>query len=391
MSGRAPVNHLDPRADVETIKRSLADPREVCRRLGLDQKAKPQSGGGLMILCPAHGERTPSCSVSRGPDGTLRVKCFACDFAGDVFDLLAVVERLDQVRDFPELLHRAAELAHVELERDATRPPMKMARAKTPPTVARAAPTRPYPPADEIGAFWALCRATTEDPDVGLWLEGRGLSPAAIARYDVARALPATASMPPWASYRGDPEKRPKPEPWPALGYRLIVPLYDAGGVIRSVRARAITPTDGPKALPPAGYAAKGLVMADPLASMMLALGSWPEHAEKRVVISEGEPDFLTWASRGTGARTLAVLGLAGSGLWTKEIADRIPDGSTVILRTDQDDAGDRYAEQITATLWGRCTILETEPDARRARRATRSEREAEARKQGMDARKSRR
>jgi DNA primase len=382
---------LDSRADVETIKRSLADPREVCRRLGLDPKAKPQGGGGLMILCPAHGERTPSCSVSRGPDGTLRVKCFGCDFAGDVFDLLAVVERLDRVRDFPELLRRAAELAHVELERDASRPPAKRAQPRPAPPVARAPIAKPYPPADEIGALWALCRAATEDPEVGQWLEGRGLAPAAIARYDVARALPAGASLPPWASYRGDPEKRAKAEPWAALGYRLVVPLYDAGGVIRSVRARAIVPTDGPKALPPTGYAAKGLIMADPLASMMLALGEWPEHAEKRVVISEGEPDFLTWASRGTGARTLAVLGLAGSGQWTKEIADRIPDGSTVIVRTDQDDAGDRYAEQITATLWGRCTILETDPDARRARRATRSEREAEARKQSAGASKSRR
>jgi hypothetical protein len=131
--------------------------------------------------------------------------------------------------------------------------------------------------------------------------------------------------------------------------------------------------------------------MADPLAAMMLALGSWPEHAEKRVVISEGEPDFLTWASRGTGARTLAVLGIAGAGTWTKEIADRIPDGSTAIVRTDQDDAGDRYAEQITASLWGRCAVLESDPEARRARRATRPEREREARKPGASARKSRR
>jgi hypothetical protein len=379
---------MDQRADVETVKRALADPREVCRRLGLDQKAKPQGGGGLMILCPVHGDRSPSCSVTRGPDGTLRVKCFACDFAGDVFDLLAAVERLDRVRDFPELLRRAAELGHVTLEREVIRPTAKGAPAKPP--VVRPLPRRPYPPADEIGAFWAMCRPVGEDPEVCRWLEGRGLSPTAIGRYDVARALPLGAELPRWASYRGDPDKRPKPEPWSVLGYRLIVPLHDAFGVIRSVRARAVASIDGPKALPPSGFAAKGLVMADPLAAMVLALGSWPEHAERRIVISEGEPDFLTWASRGTGARTLAVLGLAGSGQWAKEIADRIPDGSTVILRTDQDDAGDRYAEQVTATLWGRCTMLESEPEARRARRATRSEREAEARKQGMAARKSR-
>ncbi len=61
----------DPRADVDAVRRALSDPRDVCRRLGLDRGARPQ-GGGLMILCPAHQERTPSCSITRGPDGTLR-------------------------------------------------------------------------------------------------------------------------------------------------------------------------------------------------------------------------------------------------------------------------------------------------------------------------------
>lgn len=384
------MSFADPRADIDAVKRALADPREVCRRLGLDQQAKPQGGGGLTILCPAHGDRSPSCSVTRGPDGTLRVRCFACGFAGDVLDLLAVVERLDRNRDFPELLRRAAELAHITLERGQGLP---ATLAKKRPAVGAAAPAprRPFPPAEEIGSFWSMCQPVSSDPEILRWLEGRDLSPAAIGRYDEARALPKNAHPPAWASYRGDPAIRSSAEPWTTLGYRLILPLHDDTGVIRSVRARAVAPTDGPKALPPSGYAAKGLVMADPLAAMMLALGSWPEHAEKRVVISEGEPDFLTWASRGTGARTLAVLGIAGAGTWTREIADRIPDGSTVIVRTDQDDAGDRYAEQITATLWGRCAVLESDPEARRARRATRPEREREARKPGTSARMSRR
>ena len=146
------------------------------------------------------------------------------------------------------------------------------------------------------------------------------------------------------------------------------------------MRVRAVIPgeADAPKALPASGYTSKGVVMADPLASMMLALGAWPEHAERRVVITEGEPDFLTWASRGVGQRTLAVLGLGGSGQWTEAIAARIPDGSTVILRTDPDDAGDRYAEEIAASLLNRCKVLESDPEGRRARRAARAAREAE-------------
>jgi hypothetical protein len=371
----------DPRADVDALKRALSDPRDVCRRLGLDRGAKPQGGRGLIIFCPAHQERSPSCSITRGADGTLRAKCFGCSFAGDIFHLLALVDNLNPDRDFPEILRRAADLAGLFLERGAPAP-------RAPAKVVPMGPPRAYPPGPEVGALWALCRPVLEDAEVCYWLAGRGLSPCAITHHDLARALPRGRELPRWASYRGDHAIRPRPEPWSVLGYRLIVPTYDAGGVIRSVRARAIrevAPTD-PKALPPSGHASQGLVLADALTVHVLAHGAWPERADKRVVITEGEPDFLTWAMRAT----VAVLGIAGSGQWTEGLAQRIPAGTTVLLRTDQDDAGDVYAEAITRTLWGRCTILETEPEARHARRATRPARQAEARKQAAAVRASR-
>jgi hypothetical protein len=369
------------RVDVDAIKRALSDPRDVCRRLGLDRGARPQGGGGLMILCPVHQERTPSCSVTRGPDGTLRVNCFGCSFVGDVLDLLAVVENLDADYDFPELGRRAADLARLPLDREAP-------ASRAPARVIPMAPRRTYPPGSEVGALWSLCHPVLGDTEVCRWIEGRGLAPASIARHDLARALPVSRDLPRWASYCGDRSIRSRPEPWSALGYRLIVPLYDAGGVIRSVRARAITelaPTS-PKALPPSGHASQGLVLADALAAQMLVRGAWPERTETRVVVAEGEPDFLTWGMRAT----VAVLGIAGSGQWTEGIAQRIPSGTTVIIRTDQDDAGDIYAEVITRMLWGRCTILETDPAARRARRETRPARQREARRQAAEARAAR-
>jgi hypothetical protein len=373
------VTRLDPRADVDAIKRALSDPRDVCRRLGLDQGATAQGGGGLKILCPAHQERTPSCSITRGPDGTLRANCFGCSFTGDVFKLLAVVENLDpRPHNFPEVFRRAAELARLPVDRNGAAP-------HAPAKVVPMAPRRTYPPGPEVGALWSLCRPVLEDAEVCGWLNGRGLAPAAITRHDLARALPLGRDLPRWASYWGDRSIRPRPEPWSVLGYRLIVPLYDAGGVIRSLRARATREIAAkePKALPPSGHASQGLVLADTLAAQMLTSGGWPARTEKRVVIAEGEPDFLTWGIRAT----VAVLGIAGSGQWTERIAQRIPAGTTVIIRTDQDDAGDVYAEIITQTLWGRCTILETDPEARRARRETRPARRAEARRQAAGAR----
>src|SRR5262249_14220485 len=125
--------------------------------------------------------------------------------------------------------------------------------------------------------------------------------------------------------------------------------------------------------------------LADPLAVMMLQLAAWPWYAEQRVVVTEGEPDFLTWAARGEGQRTLAVLGLPGAGTWTAELAERVPDGSTVILRTDADDAGHAYAAEIAASLGGRCHVRESDPDGRAERRRARAERDAERRRQGAE------
>jgi len=370
----------DPRAAVDAIKRALSDPRDVCRRLGLDRGAKPQ-GGGLMILCPAHQERTPSCSITRGADGTLRVNCFGCSFTGDVFNLLAVVENLDPDHDFAELLRQASDLARLPLDRGAT-------ASRRPAPVISMAPRRAYPPGPEVGALWSLCRPVIDDAEVCRWMESRGLAPNLVARQDLARALPLGRDLPRWASYLGDRSIRPRAEPWSVLGYRLIVPLYDAAGVVRSVRARAVIETTpaAPKALPPSGHATQGLVLADPLAAHVLTHGAWSEQSDKRLVIAEGEPDFLTWAMRAT----VAVLGIAGNGQWTEGVAERVPAGTTVIIRTDQDDAGDLYAEVVTRTLWGRCTILETNPEARRARRATRPARQAEARRRAAAVRTSR-
>jgi hypothetical protein len=86
--------------------------------------------------------------------------------------------------------------------------------------------------------------------------------------------------------------------------------------------------------------------MACPLAATMLAVAAWPWWKERRVVITEGEPDFLTWATRGEIPRNLAVLGVGGAGQWTEAFADRIPDDSSVIIRTDPDDTGGRLCRR---------------------------------------------
>ncbi len=355
------------RERIDQIKAALSDPCDVAARLGLTDGAKRQ-GGGIQVKCPAHGESRPSCSLTRGADGTLRVVCFGngCDLSGDVFCLIAAVERLDVQRDFTIVLRRAAAVAGVELER--------RRRAHRPPS--RPPPPKPPPPVNEVRALWDACRPCAADGDVAAWLVSRAVDPAVVDRLGLARALPVGFIGSRWASYRGEAQV---PAPWAMLSYRAIVPMYDAAGDLRSVRARYIGPScvDLPKALPPSGYGCKGLSMACPLAAIVLAVAGWPWWAERRIVITEGEPDFLTWATWGAIPRMLAVLGVGGSGQWTEAIADRIPDDSLVIIRTDPDDAGDAYATEIVASLRGRCSVRESDPEGRALRRRAKAERDA--------------
>ncbi len=105
--------------------------------------------------------------------------------------------------------------------------------------------------------------------------------------------------------------------------------------------------------------------MADPLARLLLAglpCGDGePAHEAVRrygLVICEGVPDFLTWATRwGDAAETApAVIGII-SGSWTTEVAARVPAGTRVAVRTHGDRAGAKYAQQIAATLRDRCVL----------------------------------
>jgi DNA primase len=336
--------------DARELRRAplLMDPAALCSALGLLEGAQRQ-GGGLLVKCPAHADRTPSCSVRRGADGTVACRCHGCEWTGDALGLVAVVGGLDVRRDFPAVVARAAELAGIAYGAAWTRPPR--------PTVS-APPPREYPPAGEVRALWSACRPALDDAEVSAWLRSRGLDAGDVEARDLARALPPSGALTWWARYQG--------RPWPEAGYRCILPLFDRTGAMRSVRARQITGGEGPKALPPAGHAAGRLLLADALGRMLLETGArpawWPAGVPLRVVIAEGEPDFLTWATRSSDAEAsaFAVLGLPGSGAWSAALAGRVPDGARVVVRTDADEAGDRYAHAVAASLVPRCEVLRT-------------------------------
>jgi hypothetical protein len=191
-------------------------------------------------------------------------------------------------------------------------------------------------------------------------LASRGLDWGAVELWDVARALPPGAATPRWARHGG--------RSWAQTGHRLLVPMFDVRGRMRSVRAWRVAGEGGPKRLPPAGYRASELVMACPLGRRLLQTGQKPPEAgggPPRLAIVEGEPDFLTWTTRLAGGtdEATALWGVV-SRSWSPGHAERVPDGTHVAVLTHDDAAGERYARDIIASLADRCVVR----DRRRAR-----------------------
>lgn len=328
--------------DARAVRAALTDARTLCAALGLLEGHQRQAGG-VIIRCPAHLDQTPSCSVRRAADGTLSAACFACGWTGDALTLVALARGLDLRSDFPAVVAAAAAVAQGIVPLDAPGP------ARGP------GPALAYPPTPSVAALWhASMPPDRVDSSAGAYLAGRSIDPDMVALYDLARELPTNAPCPPWARVRG--------RTWSEGGYRLVVPMVDHTGELRSLRAWRI---DGdtehdqagerPKRVAPAGHLTAGLVMACPLAQQMLRTGAAPDYFKGRpldVVVVEGEPDFLTWAARVSDSadRPPAVLGVV-SAAWSEAVAARIPDGSRVFIRTHRDSTGDRYAAAIRDSL----------------------------------------
>lgn len=206
---------------------------------------------------------------------------------------------------------------------------------------------REFPPPWEVDAVWASCTAIANDRPVSQWALSRKLSPSTLDELDLVRALSPRSPTPEWLK-RGE-------RTWLTLHqqYRAVVALWNAKGEMASLHARAVASGDWKakdKATSPRGYSTAGLVMANLPARELLA-GKFDRVA--KVAIAEGVPDFLTVAQAHPGSFVLGVI----SGSWTAEIASRIPNGTSVLVATDQDDDGEKYAKAIASSLVERCTV----------------------------------
>lgn len=132
--------------DAARIREALTDPLALCDALELtgDGRGRTWFVDGrnrIRIRCPWHDERTGSCGVSLGPDGTIRVRCFGCGATGDALSLVAVAHQLDVRRDFQQVLSIAAAVAGVSAPESA--PASSPRRVQRPAKPARVEPVDP--------------------------------------------------------------------------------------------------------------------------------------------------------------------------------------------------------------------------------------------------------
>jgi 5S rRNA maturation endonuclease (ribonuclease M5) len=198
----------------------------------------------------------------------------------------------------------------------------------------------------------------TEDERTVRFLVSKGFDPEVIAGLRLARALPRSTPLPRWAHFLGHPWT----EHWP-----LVFPVYGPSGRMESLRARWVEPEPPERPLEKAAAAACGPGSATGLAlcnagARDLLRGIRVIDPGEPIIIVEGETDFLTWALKPSVIAGNSIVFGLWSGSWTPEIADRIPDGAVIALRSDNDDAGDNYARRVQETLGQRCFIRRKQP-----------------------------
>lgn len=320
------------------IRERLDDPTELCRMLGLLERYKRQAGGGVLIRCPAHKDQTPSCSVTHGDGGTVRVRCFACDFTGDAITLIATAHGLDVRGDFKRVLEIGAGLAGIPIDGavwspepapERPRPVAKVEPAAVPDSIFDAVAT-------ELQRAGALDSEVWCAQNVARYLDGRGILEWAKADGWFAmgaHSAQALSQFAPEILHRCGLTDADGRMHWPA--HALAIPWRNARGEVQTIQRRHLGDCDaGRRYVFPTGRGP-----ASPYGIDRLGSGKGP------IAIVEGAVDVLA-------KRTLdelgwtTVLGAAGvSGwraAWDELVVDRI-----VVIAFDADEAGEREALKL--------------------------------------------
>ena len=391
--------------EVQQVRLRLHDPEALARSLGL-KIGQRISAGAILVCCPVHEDGTASCSVRYNQDGTLSAKCFGCDWSGDALHLIAAARGLDLASDFPAVMAEARHLAGM-----GPRPPFSGRPRLVPaprPVVAKVAPSRPAPTADEralgeaIDDLLAACPLVDLDgcgSDVAASLAFRGLLDEARADGWGVLPRPARALAAELDADAGFPERDHgdaaavlgalvssgalarlewlcAPHGWRNPDHRLCIPWRGPGGRTWTLQRRWCR-ADGDTTTEPAEGDRKYRFPHSK--DVPAPAGSYPYGWERagagvELWLCEGAVDTLALralnrrgllSSRGT-ERSMDVLGLGGLQAWNSvaDVVLPLVHCRPVFLAIDADEAADKAAEKIAPPLYraGATKVQRTRP-----------------------------
>ncbi len=286
-----------------------------------------RAGKDYRGLCPFHKEKTPSFYVVPAKGF---YKCFGCGESGDVFAFL--MKHLGQ--DFPGAVRSVAARVGVDI-------PDRSEDVRGP---------DPHAPLLEALSFAAeFYQGRLADPHAGegtrAYLEGRGVSGEAIARFRLGYAPDAWRALREAARAHGIDDDRlteagliktsdRAEEPFDRLRDRLVFPFVDTRGRVIGFGGRALRPDDTPKYLnsPETPVYHKGLELYGL---------HWARTAIRRAgeaLVVEGYMDFVSLASAGL-EHAVAPL---GTSLTSEQASLLARYTDRVLLLYDSDAAGQR-------------------------------------------------
>lgn len=318
--------------------------------------------------CPLHGGRGPSFAVDTD---TLAWHCHSqCQAGGDPAEFVMRADGLDFRAAVFELARRAGvdgtELSSAR-ERSTSTP------RSQPASVRRVVRTKPsddehrYPPADEVQSLWQATWRVGAYPLAANYLRSqrKRLDPALIESFDVFSQGDDGASNFGLLRVLAKQVRYDWMKWWWWGGYRLIAPMVDGRGEIRSFAARCVLPDDErpvgadgeplSKSVGPRGSTRNGLVFACPRARHVLVTGErppdWPSGEPLRFEVCEGELKYALRACLQHGKPNGPLVFGVVSGSWTDEITARIPSGSRIWIGTDQNPGGAAHATRVARSL----------------------------------------
>jgi hypothetical protein len=340
---------------------------EIASQLGYEVRRGPSASS---CKCPACGveRRHRKSRDRRGSVGMPHKhpgwQCFTCDASGDCIDFASFHIGGGRFRDLDE--QRKSEVKAFFGFADDYRvlPALRRPEFREKPLAMENADAN-YPSLGEVETLWDACMPVDSHASAVAYLQHRDIRISTLVEHDCVRVLPDFAACPSWARFKG--------QDWSRTRHQLIVPLYDWMGQLRSVLARSVDFAPQVKSVGAVGHGRRGLVMAGSYGREVLFTGAaahWHRLERLRVSVFEGEIDAMRAIGRGEDveldedyrpAAYRVVFGIF-SGSFTRDVASRIPSGSTVVLATDDDEQGDKYAEDIEREIGTRCAYERLRP-----------------------------